>query len=283
MKTKLPVISASFAKQSNQKLISLTVSICTVVLAILASATLIFFLRRNAYIREKVKGFMKISEDWMKFDYQDLCRQRMKGKGGKDEEAECTMAGTTGKSKSVDTTAANQQAGNDSQPSPQSRSSTSSWVEEPVSSNMDITTGHIILTYMEEHLKKKDKLDTEWEALCNYEADPCSANAAAQQQNASKNRCPDILPYDHSRVILNDLANVGKSDYINANTIVSYIPPSTQLTSIIYHCLMFMQTDHDPRHPAYIVTQVETHLVIGVIHLVIGVFSSCHSGCPLEY
>ena len=30
-------------------------------------------------------------------------------------------------------------------PSPSSRSSTSSWSEEPVQSNMDISTGHIVL------------------------------------------------------------------------------------------------------------------------------------------
>lgn len=75
---------------------------------------------------------------------------------------------------------------------------------------------------MEDHLKKKDRLDQEWEALCAYEADPCSTNAADQKQNANKNRYPDILPFDHSRVILNDLANGNSSDYINANTIVSF-------------------------------------------------------------
>lgn len=74
---------------------------------------------------------------------------------------------------------------------------------------------------MEDHLKKKDRLDREWEALCAYEADPCATHAASLPQNAKKNRCHDILPYDHSRVILNDLSNISSSDYINANTIVS--------------------------------------------------------------
>ena len=73
---------------------------------------------------------------------------------------------------------------------------------------------------MEDHLKKKDRLDREWEALCAYEADPCSTHAASLPQNVKKNRSHDILPYDHSRVILNDLANISSSDYINANTIV---------------------------------------------------------------
>jgi len=73
---------------------------------------------------------------------------------------------------------------------------------------------------MEDHLKKKDRLEREWEALCAYEADPCSTTAAGVRQNAKKNRYPDISPYEHSRVILNDLANISGSDYINANTIV---------------------------------------------------------------
>lgn len=74
---------------------------------------------------------------------------------------------------------------------------------------------------MEDHLKNKNRLDKEWEALCAYEADPCSTNAASQKQNQNKNRYPTLVPYDHSRVILNDFANITNSDYINANTIVS--------------------------------------------------------------
>ncbi|KAH3719561.1 receptor-type tyrosine-protein phosphatase N2-like isoform X1 [Dreissena polymorpha] len=105
--------------------------------------------------------------------------------------------------------------------------------EEPVNSNMDISTGHIVLTYMEDHLKNKDRLDREWEAMCAYEADPCSSNVATEMANARKNRYSDVLPYDHSRVVLTTNTNVSGSDYINASTI----------------------TDHDPRNPAYVATQ----------------------------
>ncbi|PRD33203.1 UNVERIFIED_CONTAM: Receptor-type tyrosine-protein phosphatase N2 [Trichonephila clavipes] len=86
---------------------------------------------------------------------------------------------------------------------------------------------------MEDHLKNKDRLDREWEALCAYEAELCATSAATQPQNIKKNRYTDVLPYDHSRVILNELSNVSGSDYINASSI----------------------TDHDPRNPAYIATQ----------------------------
>ncbi|XP_054723974.1 receptor-type tyrosine-protein phosphatase N2-like [Uloborus diversus] len=119
------------------------------------------------------------------------------------------------------------------QASSSSHSSTSSWNEEPVASSMDISTGHMILSYMEDHLKNKDRLDREWEALCAYEAELCSTSAATQPQNIKKNRYTDVLPYDHSRVLLTELSNVSGSDYINASSI----------------------TDHDPRNPAYIATQ----------------------------
>ncbi|CAN8021186.1 unnamed protein product, partial [Ixodes persulcatus] len=105
--------------------------------------------------------------------------------------------------------------------------------EEPVTSNLDVSTGHMILSYMEDHLKCKDRLAREWEALCAYEADPCATTAASLPANVKKNRHPDVLPYDHSRVILNDVSNMNGSDYINASTI----------------------TDHDPRNPAYIASQ----------------------------
>ena len=52
-------------------------------------------------------------------------------------------------------------------------------------------------------------------------------------ENKKKNRYPDKLPYDHNRVLLNSLVNGSNSDYINASTVM----------------------DHDPRNPAYIITQ----------------------------
>lgn len=46
-----------------------------------------------------------------------------------------------------------------------------------------------------------------------------------QPENVKKNRYyPHVLPYDHSRVVLNELANATGSDYINASTIVSVRP-----------------------------------------------------------
>lgn len=49
--------------------------------------------------------------------------------------------------------------------------------------NMDITTGHMVLAYMEDHLNNKARLDTEWAALCTYDADPCSVAIAQLVRN----------------------------------------------------------------------------------------------------
>ncbi|CAH1973634.1 unnamed protein product [Acanthoscelides obtectus] len=121
----------------------------------------------------------------------------------------------------------------ESEQSPSSRSSTSSWSEEPALHNMDISTGHMVLSYMEDHLKNKDRLEQEWVALCAYVAEPCETAVANKPENKDKNRYPDVVPYDHARVVLNELSNSSGSDYINASSI----------------------TDHDPRNPAYIATQ----------------------------
>jgi receptor-type tyrosine-protein phosphatase N len=77
---------------------------------------------------------------------------------------------------------------------------------------------------MEDRLKNQEKLDEEWAALCAYEAEPCATTIAEAEINRECNRSDALLPYDHARVILNDLANINNSDYINASTIVSNLP-----------------------------------------------------------
>jgi len=86
---------------------------------------------------------------------------------------------------------------------------------------MDISTGHMVLAYMEDHLKNKQRLEQEWVSLCGYEAEPCATTIAFKAENKKKNRYPDKLPYDHNRVILNAMVNANNADYINASTVVS--------------------------------------------------------------
>ncbi|KAM3608162.1 uncharacterized protein V6R79_020257 [Siganus canaliculatus] len=179
------------------------------------------------------------------FDYQELCRQHMASKSSlcrQDCVGGAAMAGSAvapgaGGRRGTDTSrvsSVSSQFSDGPQHSPSStHSSTPSWSEEPAQSNMDISTGHMILAYMEDHLRNKDRLQKEWEALCSYQADPSSVAVAQSPSNMDKNRHSESLPYDHSRVKLKSEMNSSKQDYINA--------------SIIF--------DHDPRQPAYIATQ----------------------------
>lgn len=213
------VSSVLFWGQENQQML-LTLALCLLVATILSAAVVVFLLRNRYIARQKLKDLTQSADSEAPRDYQDLCRARMAAK---------TSMSDTGKDPSSKMPHALF-----SRDSESSRSSTSSWCEEPVLTNMDISTGHMVLSYMEDHLRNKDRLDEEWQALCAYEAEPStSVLVASSSENKGKNRCPDVLPYDHSRVVLNALANANSSDYINASTIA----------------------DHDPRHPAYIAAQ----------------------------
>ncbi|KAK5645165.1 hypothetical protein RI129_006465 [Pyrocoelia pectoralis] len=186
-------------------------------LTFVVTACILIVIRRHIISREKLHGLTRPDSEASK-DYQDLCRARMATKT--QPQAETVHGRVTSLSR-------------ESEQSPSSRSSTSSWSEEPALHNMDISTGHMVLSYMEDHLRNKDRLEQEWVALCAYEAEPCANTVALKPENVEKNRYRDILPYDHARVVLNDLTNASGFDYINASSI----------------------TDHDPRNPAYIATQ----------------------------
>ena len=59
---------------------------------------------------------------------------------------------------------------------------------------MDITTGHVILSYMEEHLNDKNRLTKEWSELREYVAEPNATLVALQPDNMKKNRYANVLP-----------------------------------------------------------------------------------------
>ncbi|XP_059163240.1 receptor-type tyrosine-protein phosphatase N2-like [Physella acuta] len=207
-------------KQNNRYVVLTFILVGTIAGVVLAVVT-IYLIKRHARSKQKLSQLATNADgNEASKDYQDLCRQRMQGKSSEKPEP-LHAASRIG---SVSETQVR---------SPSSRSSTSSWSEEPAATNMDISTGHIVLSYMEDHLKNQDRLDREWEAVSSYVADPSSTKMATDQSNTRKNRFADVLPYDHSRVILSSNANVSNSDYINASFI----------------------TDHDPRNPAYICTQ----------------------------
>ncbi|CAG9860461.1 unnamed protein product [Phyllotreta striolata] len=188
--------------------------ICGVLGAMIIASALLIFIRKHVKLREKLQGLVKFDTEAIKV-HPETSKSKVINKG--------QLSGDTMHSR----------LSKESEQSPSSRSSTSSWTEEPALHNMDISTGHMVLSYMEDHLKNKDRLEQEWVALCAYVAEPCEISIAAKKSNKPNNRYPEVVPYDHARVVLNDLINVNGSDYINASSI----------------------TDHDPRNPAYIATQ----------------------------
>lgn len=204
----------------------LLLALCGVITGLLLTAVLLYLLHRYLTAKEKIAKINNAEAKRQALDpskeYQELCRQHMSSKLSEKPEPFHFL----GRVSSVTTSEG-------AQKSPSSRSSTSSWSEEPVSATMDILTGHMILSYMEDHLQNKDRLNKEWESLKAYEPELIATDVADQMTNKSKNRYLDVVPYDHSRVILQMTRNQNSSDYINASTI----------------------TDHDPRNPAYVVTQ----------------------------
>nr|DBA19663.1 TPA: hypothetical protein GDO54_015466 [Pyxicephalus adspersus] len=197
---------------------------------IVIASAVIFCLRQHAKQREKERlaGLGPEGAGDSTFEYQDLCRQHMAGKSlfGRTE-------GSGAAAENSRVSSVSSQFSDVPQPSPSSHSSTPSWCEEPVQSNMDISTGHMILAYMEDHLRNRDRLAKEWQGLCAYQAEPNTCTIAKTDANLKKNRNSEFVPYDHARIKLRSDNNPSRSDYINASPII----------------------EHDPRMPAYIATQ----------------------------
>ncbi|XP_028597081.2 receptor-type tyrosine-protein phosphatase-like N isoform X3 [Podarcis muralis] len=210
----------------------LTFVLLACVAGIVIAAAVVFCLRQHAKQREKERlaGLGPEGAADSTFEYQELCRQHMAAKSlfGRAEAPSPSAPAENSRVSSVSS-----QFSDAPQASPSSHSSTPSWCEEPVQSNMDISTGHMILAYMEDHLRNRDRLAKEWQALCAYQAEPNACEAAQREANIKKNRNPDYVPYDHARIKLKAESNPSRSDFINASPII----------------------DHDPRMPAYIATQ----------------------------
>ncbi|XP_047673690.1 receptor-type tyrosine-protein phosphatase N2 isoform X2 [Tachysurus fulvidraco] len=220
----IPVVKQSRLEPSNFLLLVLfSMTFGAVVLGL--SGALFCMRRRSGYeLKEKLVGMATDTGNDATTTYQDLCRQRMA------ERSSDVFHHTTHTSR---INSVSSQFSDGATQSPSARSSTSSWSEEPAHSNMDISTGHMILAYMEDHLQNQDRLEKEWVALCGYQAEPAVCSSAQDKNNTKKNRPNCVLTYDHSRVMLKAENNQSGSDYINASLIM----------------------DHDPRNPAYISAQ----------------------------
>uniref|UniRef100_A0A2R8MNH5 Protein tyrosine phosphatase receptor type N2 n=1 Tax=Callithrix jacchus TaxID=9483 RepID=A0A2R8MNH5_CALJA len=223
-KSKFKFLPPQAEQEDSTKFIALTLVSLACILGVLLASGLIYCLRHRSQhrLKEKLSGLGGDLGADATSAYQELCRQRMATRPPDRPEGPHTSR----------ISSVSSQFSDGPMPSPSARSSTSSWSEEPVQSNMDITTGHMILSYMEDHLKNKNRLEKE-EALCAYQAEPNSSLVAQREENMPKNRSLAVLTYDHSRVLLKAENSHSHSDYINASPIM----------------------DHDPRNPVYIATQ----------------------------
>ncbi|UJR21066.1 hypothetical protein I4U23_024166 [Adineta vaga] len=199
----------SVERPNGSRLAVITLITCVLILFILASFVLFYFIKRNDKIRKKFEEITRM-KNGSADDYQDLCRRRMQTTDCKSSEVQRkTSTHTRGEQDNEDSS---------------SHSSTSSWIEEPVTSmNMDIMTGHLILSYMEDHLRDRHRLESEWQSLCTDERtdDQVSCSIALSETNQKKNRHTDCIPYDHTRV---RLVNNDDGDYINASLIFDSNP-----------------------------------------------------------
>lgn len=194
----------------------LTVIVVGCVTGVVLTAVAIYLMMRR---QNEARGFKPVTLPGQEAaaDYQELCRQLRATQGWDSAPVSTSTYQHVEKEKGLG-------AG---------RTPKYSWSEEPVVPNMDISTGHVVLSYMEDHLNNKDRLNKEWEALKTYEAEPNSTETGKLEKNMRKNRYSDVLPYDLNRVLLKETASATGTDYINA----SYI------------------RDHDPKNPSYIATQ----------------------------
>ncbi|XP_062285453.1 receptor-type tyrosine-protein phosphatase N2-like, partial [Scomber scombrus] len=219
-------IPTKFSQAESTKFLILTVVSILCIVGVLLASTVVYCLRHRSHhkLKEKLTNLGTDTGSDATATYQELCRQRMAVKPPAERPEPISSRINSVSSQFSDGGPA---------VSPSARSSISSWSEEPAHSNMDISTGHMILSYMEDHLKNKDRLEKEWEALCAYQAEPNACTVGLKDGNAKKNRSTAIVAYDHSRITLKVENSQGNSDYINASPIM----------------------DHDPRNPAYIATQ----------------------------
>ncbi|XP_065122480.1 solute carrier organic anion transporter family member 5A1b [Paramisgurnus dabryanus] len=225
-RSKLNQIPTKYNRSESLKFLILTVISIVCIIGVLLASSVIYCMRHRSHhkLKEKLTNLTSDPATDATATYQELCRQRMAVKPPVEKPDPIHSSRINSVSS---------QLSDGPMPSPSARTSTSSWSEEPVHSNMDISTGHMILAYMEDHLKNKNRLESEWEALCAYQAEPNATTVGQRDGNVKKNRTSTVIAYDHCRITLKAENNQGNSDYINATPIM----------------------DHDPRNPAYIATQ----------------------------
>ncbi|XDV18070.1 hypothetical protein PO909_023842 [Leuciscus waleckii] len=137
----IPLVKHSRVEPGNF-LILVVVSMVFIVMVLGMSGTLYCLRHRSHHkLKEKLTGLGNDTGHDATAAYQDLCRQRMAVQTSeRGERSEVFHPSHTSRINSVSS-----QFSDGPMQSPSARSSTSSWSEEPTQTNMDISTGHMIL------------------------------------------------------------------------------------------------------------------------------------------
>jgi protein tyrosine phosphatase len=120
--------------------------------------------------------------------------------------------------------------------------STSSWPDETLlqSCNLDISTGHVILSFLQEYLDSPQKIADQWESVADYTNSNAETTIGEKPENQEKNVDQSILPYDENVVTLTGEDLIDNNNYINASKIhdsdlrqVAYIATQAPLENTV--------------------------------------------------
>ncbi|CAF3234432.1 unnamed protein product [Rotaria socialis] len=203
-------------QQNGSRLAIVTLVTCLWILFIMCSFVLLYLMKRNDRVLNKMTEIIHQKDS--SSGYSEYLRQLI------IQPTATTTTTTSGEvqktsSLGTQTVPVNSKAKRISEVS-SSRSSTSAYADESATSlNVDI------MSYVEDHLCNRNRLESEWESFCANKLDDeqatISCSVALLEMNEHKNRYMDCIPYDHNRV---QLASDDNSDYINASTIFDSDP-----------------------------------------------------------
>ncbi|CAO4369069.1 unnamed protein product [Caenorhabditis nigoni] len=167
--------------------------VCAFTVTALGLVAAVQIARSRRHYKDNIQQIAEQLDGKTSFAYQDLCRQRADG-------------GRASKS-----------------------SSTSSWCEETAAPTIDISTGHVVLNFLQEYLSEPTKIEAQWNGIKDYHNEERTKTKA--EKFATQNRT--ILPFDDNIVDIDGKTAENEEFYLNA--------------SFIY--------DDDPRQAVYIASQ----------------------------
>uniref|UniRef100_A0A1I7X889 Tyrosine-protein phosphatase domain-containing protein n=1 Tax=Heterorhabditis bacteriophora TaxID=37862 RepID=A0A1I7X889_HETBA len=177
--------------------------ICAFTITALLSVLIVHVVKNHRHYKNNIQHVAEQMEGKSSLAYQELCRQRMN--------QEAVPSGRGSKS-----------------------SSTSSWCEEAASQpSIDISTGHVILNFLQEYLSDPTRIEAQWESIKDYHHIGKQTTIGEQFTEKNRSVTPCMLSTLDDNLVSVDSWKEGETEYLNA--------------SFVY--------DDDPRQAVYIAAQ----------------------------